>query len=457
MENTSLPKSFGVRICFPDFPNVESNPHLKKAVGLLLEALLGEDTFTKETGYYEVVDGNHRLKAFKQLGQQFVMAYDHGTITQAAAERLAIETNETKFGVDMEKLTALLEELKLEFPEGDLLATLPFDFNSDEWSHLLDSTVDSVNNEEGEVTEDDFFHPEPTQPKTLRGDLYELNGHRILCGDSTNAEDVTRLMNGKKAHLLFTDPPYNVNYAEFNKNRNDHGKDWTDEYCSEWGDSMTDDDYKKFLIDFLKNAKDNLIEFAHYYVWHATTYLLEVIEAFKANNIPYDKVPIQWVKQVAPPSWVRYWRITEPCIFGGKGAVNGNGEGSRWFGPNGEVNAWIISREHNGKYIHPTQKPTTLAGRAIKNSSRAGELILELFLGSGSTLIASDMLNRTCFGMEYEPKFCDLIVLRFMKYCVDNNKEFTVKRNGEIIDKSFFNYPEEQIRTDDKHVEIQND
>lgn len=422
------------------------------------------------TGYYEVIDGNHRLKSFKNLGQSFVVCYDHGVISLADAKRIAIEKNETRFESNEGKLNEIMSELFSTINATDLRNTLPFpedELNSiidglgDSFQEAFDAIEDSVsedsdspirnNFDENLIDEDNCDIPIPTEPKTKLGDIYELNGHRFICGDSTDETTVSKLMQGEKAHLLYTDPPYNVNYAEFNKNRNAVGKDWTEDYCSDWDDSMSDEAYKKFLKDFLRLAKANLIEWGHYYVWHATTFMQEVLDAFKANDIPYDKVPIQWVKQVAPPSRVRYWRKSEPCIFGGKGAVNGNGKGSRWFGKIGEVNIWVIAREHNCKYIHPTQKPLPLSARAINNSTQEGDTVLDMFLGSGSTLISCDIMNRKCRGLELEPKFADMIVLRFMKYCRDRNKECVVKVNGEVIDRSYFNYKDEEVRTVDTY------
>lgn len=384
------------------------------------------------SGYYEVVNGNHRLDACDILEKKFIIAYDHGEISLAEAQLIAIETNETKFKANQEKLNLIIQNLKIEIPEEDLRLTLPFD---EEFLNVCfnfeNSSIDVSNND---VIEDDYDAPLPEQPQTKLGDIYEFNGHRLMCGDSTS-DDVKKLMNGKKAHMLHTDPPYNVKYAELNVKRSDNGKDWSELYCTDWNDDMTDDDYKKFLVDFIKQAKENMIDWAHYYIWHATTYYRELLDAMEKNQIPYDKVPIQWVKQIAPLSWVRYKRRNEPCLFGGKGAVNGNGEGARWFGPNNEVTIWNYDREHNGNYIHPTQKPVGLPARAITNSSKGGEIVLELFGGSGSTLIASEQLKRFCYVMELSPAFCDAILKRYVKFCNDNNiaiKSFL--KNGENFD-----------------------
>ena len=389
------------------------------------------------TGYYEVVNGNHRIKSTDILGKDYLIAYDHGKISLAEAQRIAIETNETRFDADLNKLAKLIEEVKIEFDDQELLETMPFDEQKlKELQNLIDNV--DLNN----IEEDDFqIEINEQNAITQQGDLYELNNHRLLCGDSTNADDVAKLMNGKKAHLLFTDPPYNVNYAEFNKERSinrDKNKDWTDKYCSEWSDSMSDTEYKEFLFNFIKNAKDNMIEYAHYYIWHATTYYTELLEALNLNDIPYDKIPITWKKQNAPLSWVHYKRIHEPCVFAGKDAAVGTSEDSRWFGPTNETTVWEISKDHNLSYIHPTQKPIALGIRAMQNSTAAEELVLDLFLGSGSTLIAAETINRICYGIEYEPKFCDAIVKRYIQYCDNNNIKCNIKCNGADIDISCY-------------------
>lgn len=388
-----------------------------------------------DTGFYEVVNGNHRLDSNDAIGRKFIVAYDHGKISLAEAQRIAIETNETRFEHDPEKLSRIMNDLKLTFDMGELDLTMPFD--SKQIEEMLNFNSEDLALDD--IVEDEFDEPLREKPKTQPGDLYELNGHRLLCGDSTSKEDVAVLMNGEVAHMLHTDPPYNVQYAELNKKRSKTGKDWTDVYCTDWEDSMSDDDYDEFVLKFLELAKLNMIEHAHYYVWHATSYIRTFLDAFEKLEIPIDKVPIIWVKQVAPLSWVRYKRKYEPCLFAGKGAVNGNGEGARWFGPNNENNIWEYNREHTRNYIHPTQKPVTLPARAISNSSKENEIVLEMFGGSGSTLIAAEQLKRKCFAMELSPAFVDNIVLRYMKYCEDNNIQYEVKLNGSLINKDYFN------------------
>jgi DNA modification methylase len=245
-------------------------------------------------------------------------------------------------------------------------------------------------------------------------------------------------MNGQLAHLLFTDPPYNIRYAELNNTiRGNGAKDWSTVYCQDWKDEMSDEDYRTFLVAVLRNAKQHLVEYAHYYVWYATPYITYVWDAFKENDIYCDIVPIIWEKEHFPQTWMRYKRLYEPCIFGGKSA-NASNDNARWFGANNAVNIWKVKRDHNSTYIHPTQKPTQLAQIALENSTLPGETVLDLFGGSGSTLIAADSMKRSAYLMELEPRFVDGIVRRYIRYCGLQGKSVTVTKNGEVISNEIF-------------------
>jgi len=394
-----------------------------------------------ETGYFEVVNGNHRVDELINLNKSFVVAYNHGKISQAEAIRIATETNETKFAKDDEKLSKLIAELQETYELDDLISTLPFNEKElDDLLRMSEVDFDAIPDDINEIADDEFSEEPPVIAKTQRGDLYELNNHRLLCGDSTNDDDVKKLMNGELAHLVVTDPPYNIGYGTYNKNRYSkvESKDWTDSFCSDTGDSMPDQDYESFLTKFLATTKRYTIAKNHFYVWYATSCTLEVQNAFNANSIPFDKTPILWLKNIAPPTTARYWRKYEVCLFGGLGAAYGRGDDARWFGPLFDYNVWEIKRDPVQKYVHPTQKPIALIARPITNSSQPGEIVLDSFVGSGSTIIACETLQRKCYGMELEPKFCDVIVKRYANYCNENNIPCTIKRNGEIIDLSFF-------------------
>lgn len=386
-----------------------------------------------ETGYYEVVNGNHRLDDMIEIGKKFVIAYDHGEITQVEAKRIAIQTNELRFDSDPYKLGEILAELSDTFGDEDINSSIYID------PRILDRAEIEFNRNQPveDIIEDEFESDgESVHILSERGDLYELNNHRLLVGDSTNDDDVARLMNDEKAHLVYTDPPYNVNYVEFSENR--HGNDnrnWGEEIGSEWTDSMSDEDYSNFLIKFISLAKKHSIEYAHYYVWFASKYFHELTLAFKFNELSFDGVPIIWLKQVAPLTYAHYRKKYEPCLFGGKDSVTGNTHDGkrRWFAEVMDDNVWEIDRDHNANYVHPTQKPVALAARALRNSSKENEIVLDLFLGSGTTMICAEQMNRICYGMEYEPRFADEIVKRYLRYCESQNIESNVKRNGEQI------------------------
>ncbi|MBS1562569.1 MAG: ParB N-terminal domain-containing protein [Bacteroidetes bacterium] len=385
------------------------------------------------SGFYEVVNGNHRYDAMLHLGFTHIMAYNLGSISEQHAQRVAIETNETRFDTDPHKLAKLIEELQVEFNLADLESSLPF--NADELTAML-SGMNVLLPSTAEDSIEDDFSAEVADPVSKRGDIYQLGPHRLLCGDSTNTEDVATLMNGRAAHLLFTDPPYNIDYNDLNAKR-DGGKDWNETTGAEWTDKMDDDSYRSFLIDFLANAKRHLVKHAHYYVWHAAQYGYEVCEAFKVNEIPFDKVPIIWKKNAAPISYARYKRIYEPCIYGGLGATNGAGEHARWFGDNSEVGVWEISRESVTTYVHPTQKPLALVSRALQNSTEPGDVVLDLFGGSGSTLIACEQMNRICHTMEMDPCYVDVIVMRYIAWREKNDKSVIITRNGQPCIEDF--------------------
>jgi len=150
------------------------------------------------------------------------------------------------------------------------------------------------------------------------------------------------------------------------------------------------------------------------------------------------KVPVVWKKQTLPISWARYKRNYEPCfflenydscIFGGKGAAAGSDRKARWFGPSNESSVWEIDSDPNHKYVHPTQKPVALAERAIRNSSLPGEIVLDFFSGSGSTLIGCETTDRRCRMMEKSPYFCQIIVERWCGFSgIDE-----VKINGKAV------------------------
>lgn len=357
-----------------------------------------------------IIGGHQRIKVLQKNGWSEVdVRVPNRELTETEEKELNLRLNKNLGEWDFDLLADFGKDMLVDVG-----------FNSGE--------LDKIFARSGSLEQDEDTPSAPEQARTKRGDIYLLGPHRLMCGDSTNAQDVKTLMDGKKASMLFTDPPYNVSYMDLNTKMRD-GKDW--EYCAEWKDKMTGAEYVTFLQNFLFNAKENMIEMAHYYVWFAFVFYAQLMEAFKVNEIPVDKVPIIWKKQTMPIGWARYHRNYEPCVFGGKGIFTG--KEARWFGPRNETGVWEINADYNGDYVHPTQKPVALAERAMRNSSERGEVVLELFGGSGSTLIAAQKNERICYVMEYDPKYCDVIVERWEKFCGLRSELFPGKKKSEIL------------------------
>ncbi len=271
----------------------------------------------------------------------------------------------------------------------------------------------------------------PDSPTSKRGKVYVLGEHRLMCGDSTNEKDVAKLMGYGVARMVFTDPPYGVSYKGVN---NPNGR--------EWEDIKNDDLRGKELLDFLKAsfklmAKSTIANPA-FYVFHASSNQREFEEALQSAGIKV-KQQIIWNKGMILGHSDYHW-AHEPIFYGIKKEKN-----SEWFGDRTgktiqNINRteiedmtkeqmqiilthlresstnWEIRRDNVMEYVHPTQKPVTLGCRAIKNSSKEGEIVLDLFGGSGSTLMACEVMKRRCFTMEMDEGFCDIIIQRWEKH-----------------------------------------
>ena len=240
-----------------------------------------------------------------------------------------------------------------------------------------------------EVTEDEVPEP-PADPITKPGDLWLLGEHRLLCGDSTKAEDVARLMDGKTASIMVTDPPYGVGYegGQVNDKKRERLK----------GDQTTE------VFDAALSIAVNAVPKGAWYVWHAGKYAEPVYSAIRECGYEVRALII-WNKLKAhygAPS-AHYCQKHEPCIY----AVNGS---ASFIGPTNEVTVWDIDQPSRNEH-HPTQKPIECMARAMRNHDAS--IVFDPFLGSGTTLIAAEQLGRKCYGMEISPAYCDVIVKRW--------------------------------------------
>ena len=283
--------------------------------------------------------------------------------------------------------------------------------------------------------------PENVPARSKLGDLYELGQHRVLCGDSTQQEAVLRLMDGKRADMVFTDPPYNVNYSGRGENTSN----------TILNDKMSDDGFDKFLIDVFKRYSELSKDGAGWYVFHSSSTQHQFQRAIESVGWKV-KNQIIWNKNVASMGWGDYRWKHEPMFYCGKENTQFYGDRThttvleipkdeqkalKWLRYQKELDAkgfntvWSIKRESIMSYLHPTQKPVELIQYVMRNSSKQGDIVVDLFGGSGATLIACEKMNRVGYLMELEGRYVDVIVQRYVDY-VDNP---VVKCNGKDITK----------------------
>lgn len=375
----------------------------------------------------------------------------HGYVIDGAGRRKAVEElvkEGYKFDgipyveIEAKDLTeAKQKALEVSSQFGDITKASFLDFMGDDmdavdWGSIaLDVEYDDFLKEPED--EDDEVPEVPFEAQSQRGDIYILGEHRILCGDSTDATDLATLMDGHKADVVFTDPPYNVDYKGSGENTKE----------GILNDKMDDEKFLAFLTDTFLMMKANIKEGAGCYVFHShkTAYTFE--EALKANNFIIDTQLI-WNKPSAGLGMNDYRTKHEPffyCYLNKDHVFYGDRTGTtvwkipedpakalEWFKKElekqegGVGTVWTMKRANVAEYVHPTQKPVELPMKALHNSSKKGDIVLDLFLGSGSTLIAAEKSGRACYGMELDPKFVDVVVERWLQF----TKQTTVIKNG---------------------------
>lgn len=261
---------------------------------------------------------------------------------------------------------------------------------------------------EPEIEEDEAPEVSSEPPVSQLGSIYQLGKHRVMCGDSTDFGQASDLMDGKRAKMCFTDPPYNVDYGS--------------NQSPIWGksrtimnDKMTDEEWVIF-IDAFNSVILELVD-GGIYIAMSCKELDRVKASFEKNGGHWSSYII-WVKQQLVPGRKDYQSKYEPILYGWKEGVK-----DRYFTESRkEVDVWEHDRPNVSKE-HPTMKPISLMAEAINNSSKSGDIVLDLFLGSGSTLIACEQTDRICYGMELDPKYVDVIRKRYAKYCYPDTWE----------------------------------
>ena len=328
-----------------------------------------------------IVAGHTRYKAAKRLKLKEVpcIVADDLTEEQIKAFRLA----DNKVGEIAEWDFDLLN-MELESISFDMSS---FGFNI-------------LNEEEKEIEEDEYDLEEKLknieEPKSKYGDIYQLGKHRLMCGDSTKIEDVEKLMNGVKVDLLITDPPYNVNYEGGNglKIKNDN---------------MDNDNFRKFLTDAFSTADSVMKEGAVFYIWHADSEGYNFRGACFDNNWKVRQCLI-WNKNSMVMGRQDYHWKHEPCLYGWK-----DGASHLWASDRKQTTILDFDKPTKNAE-HPTMKPVKLFDYQIKNNTKKDDIVLDLFGGSGTTLIACEQNGRISYNMELDPKYVDVIIDRWEKH-----------------------------------------
>jgi DNA modification methylase len=333
-----------------------------------------------------ILGGNMRFKACKEAGLKEVPIIVADNLTEEKQREFLIKDNVSGGEWDWSLLndwdSEQLEEWGLEVP--------------------------SFETEVLEAEEDDFDTTPPEEPITVLGDLYEIGEHRLLCGDSTQIDTFEKLMQGELADMVVTDPPYNVAYE---------GK--TKDALTIQNDSMGNDDFYTFLYDFYSALTTAVKKGGAIYVWHASS---EVINFGKAlvDAGWLLKQQLIWVKNSMVMGRQDYQWKHEPCLYGWL-----DGGSHNWYSDRKQTTVIEFDRPNrNGE--HPTMKPIGLFGYQIENSSKVGDLVIDAFGGSGTTMVACEQLKRKARIVEFDPKYCDVIVKRMIKL----DDTLKVKRNG---------------------------
>jgi len=338
-----------------------------------------------------LIAGHGRLLAARKLGMDKVPVIELVHLSENQKKALIIADNKLALNSDWdtELLTVELQELLEQDYDLDLLG-----FDKDE----LDALLNVIEGTDG-LTDEDAVPDVPDEPKTKPGDIYILGNHRLMCGDSTSIDAVEKLLQSQKADLLFTDPPYGVSYEGGHNKKKRQGI---------IADTLQGEDLTDLFYESLSSAITWLKDGAALYVWYASGKSIETYASLSKLPLKLRAV-IQWykVKSGLGAFMSQYIPNCEPCMY-----LHKEGCSPSWYGPSNEKTVWELKKEPKNDY-HPTQKPVELPERAITNSSKQGDTVLDLFGGSGATLIACEKIGRMARLMELDPKYCDVIVKRW--------------------------------------------
>jgi DNA modification methylase len=352
-----------------------------------------------------IIAGHARALAARQLGLTDVpvIILDHLTPTQRRALVIADNRLALSAGWDEELLHIELAALREEDFNLDLLG-----FDDDELAALL-----AGEDETAGLTDEDAVPDVPQTPVSIPGDLWILGHHQLLCGDATKPADVAQLLSTDSADLIFTDPPYNVDYEGYTEDR-----------LKIQGDRMSREQFQCFLLESFQSYRGIVKPGASLYVFHSSSFQREFQDALEEAGFEV-RCQIIWAKNTFAWGFGRYKFQHEPLFF-----CHVAGEKDFWYGDKSQSTLWEENKPAANR-LHPTMKPVELIERALANSSKAGDIVVDLFGGSGSTLIASERRSRKARLMEIDPCYADVIVQRWQEY---TGKKATLEGDGRTFD-----------------------
>src|SRR6516162_8226983 len=427
----------------------ENNPRINDPAVEVVAASIQEFGFRQPIVVDEagvIIVGHTRYKAALKLGLETVPVHVATGLAPAQIKAYRIADNQTATMSQWNNDLLPLELLELQKMEFDLNLT---GFSADDLMRLIDTP-----GTEGLTDPDDIPAP-PDEAKTKPGDLWILGNHRLLCGDSSKSEDVDRLLDGAEIHLVNTDPPYNVRVEPRSNNaiaaglssfagygNSDPGRDVVrfpekahpthrqlrpkDRPLA--NDFVTDQEFDRLLHAWFGNIARVLEPGRAFYIWGGYANCGNYPPVLKANGLYFSQAII-WVKEHPVLTRKDFMGNHEWCFYGWR-----EGAGHQFFGPANVPDVWSVKKINPQNMVHLTEKPVELAVRAMQYSSQRGENVLDLFGGSGSTLIAAEQTGRTAFLMELDALYCDVIVARYEQFT--GKKALLAARRGSASGKN---------------------
>lgn len=356
-----------------------------------------------ETG--TIIAGHGRLMAAQRLGYTEVPTITLENLTEAQKRAYVIADNKLALnaGWDEEMLAVEIEELLDQGYDTDLLG-----FEADE----IDSLLAMAHKVDDGFTDPDDVPDIPEEPISVKGDVWLLGKHRVICGDATVLTDIEKLMGGVLADMVLTDPPYNVDYT---------GK--TKDALKIQNDKMSDDTFRQFLVDSFSTADSVMKQGAVFYIWHADS------EGYNFRGACHDidwevRQCLIWDKDSMVMGRQDYHWKHEPCLYGWK-----KGASHLWSSDRKQTTILKFNRPKRSD-VHPTMKPVELMEYQILNNTKGADIVLDLFGGSGSTLIAAEKSGRYAYINELDEKYVDVIVKRWQEF---TGQEATHLESGETF------------------------